>query len=57
MSEVFGHENHVATIPYVVAMNYSTTLLPEIGNWLIWFAKDKSQVKYNQLYSQFADRE
>ena len=56
MSEVFGHENHVATIPYVTGMNYSTTLLPEIGNWLVWFAKDKPQVKYHQLYQEFPSR-
>ena len=50
MSEVFGHENHVATIPYTTGINYSTRMLPEIGNWLIWFARDKSQAKYRQLY-------
>ena len=56
MSEVFGHENHVATIPYVTSLNYSTRLLPEIGNWLVWFAKDKSQVKYHQLHEEVSDR-
>lgn len=52
MSEVFGHENHVATIPYTTGFNYSTAMLPEIGNWLIWFAKDKpeAQKKYRQLF-------
>ena len=50
MAEVFGSENHVATIPYVTAMNYSTRMLPEIGNWLVWFAKDKDKAKYHQLY-------
>ena len=52
MADVFGSENHVATIPYVAAMNYSTRMLPEIGNWLIWFAKDKPQAKYHQLYEE-----
>ncbi len=56
MSEVFGHEHHVATIPYVTSLNYSTRLLPEIGNWLVWFAKDKSQVKYHQLHEEASDR-
>lgn len=50
MGEVFGHENHVATIPYRTTTNPSTTMLPQVGNWLIWFAKDKSQAKYHQLY-------
>ena len=56
MSEVFGHENHVATIPYVTSLNYSTRLMPEIGNWLVWFAKDKSNVKYHQLHEEVSDR-
>ena len=56
MSEVFGHENHVATIPFISNMNHSTRMLPEIGNWLIWFAKDKPESKYHQLYEKFADR-
>lgn len=53
MSEVFGHENHIATIPYTTGFNNSTQMLPEIGNWLIWFAKDKKQAqdKYRQIYA------
>ena len=51
MSEVFDRENHVATIPYRTTTNPSTRLLPEIGNWLIWFAKDKETVKYHQIYT------
>ena len=58
MSEVFGHDNHVATIPYATTTNSSTKMLPEIGNWLIWFAKDKAsaQSKYRQLYETFGSR-
>ena len=53
MSEVFGHENHVATIPYTTGFNNSTRMLPEISNWLIWFAKEKQQAqgKYRQIYA------
>ena len=57
LSQVFGPQNHVATIPYISAANSSTTLLPEIGNWLVWFAKDKAQAKYNQLYEDLTLRE
>ena len=56
MSEVFGSENHVATIPYRTTTNPSAQLLPEIGNWLIWFAKDKQKTKYHQLYEARNDR-
>ena len=57
MSEVFGHVNHVATIPYITAVNRSGNTLPEIGNWLVWFAKDKRQLKYRQLYETLSRRE
>ena len=56
MAEVFGRENHVATIPYRTTTNPSTRLLPEIGNWLIWFAKDKARVKYHQLHDEVRNR-
>ena len=54
MAEVFGRENHVATIPYRTGTNQSTEMLPEVGNWLVWFTKDtlKARVKYRQLYEQ-----
>ena len=57
MAEVFGRENHVATIPYRTTTNPSSRLLPEIGNWLIWFCKSKDQVKYHQLYTLVKDRQ
>ena len=56
MGEVFGTENHVATIPYRTTTNPSTRLLPEVGNWLIWYAKDKGSIKYHQLYDPASNR-
>ena len=55
-AEVFGRENHVATIPYRTTTNPSTRLLPEIGNWLVWFAKSKEDVKYYQLHAEAKTR-
>ena len=57
MAEVFGRENHLATIPYRTNTNQSTRLLPEVGNWLIWFGKDKAATKYNQLYEPLTKKE
>ena len=57
MAEVFGYENHVATIPYVTSTNQSTRMLPEIGNWILWYAKNKPKAKYNQLYQPLNRRE
>ena len=57
MSEVFGRENHVATIPFRTNTNQSSRLIPEVGNWLVWFAKDKEVAKYNQLYEKLNRQE
>ena len=57
MSEIFGRENHVATIPYQTSTNASTRMIPEIGNWLIWFAKDAAKSKYRQMYIRLNRRE
>ena len=59
MAEVFGRENHIATIPYRSATNPSTDMIPEIGNWLVWFTKDKrqSRTRYHQLYEELTRQE
>ena len=57
MTEVFGPENHIATVVSQTAMNHSTRMLPEIGNWIIWFAKDKKMAKYNQIYEPLSRTE
>ena len=57
LAEVFERENHVATIPYTSTTNQSSSTIPEIGNWLVWFAKDKKQVRYHQLYEQLTRKE
>ena len=57
MAEVFGRENHVATIPFRTNTNQSSRLIPEVGNWLVWFAKEKGVAKYNQLYEKLNKQE
>ena len=59
MGEVFERENHVATIPYRPATNPSTSMLPEVGNWLVWYAKNKEKAKskYHQLYEELSRQE
>lgn len=47
--EVFGPENRVATITWESAAG-STRTLPESASYLLWYARDKRDVKYNQLY-------
>ena len=50
LDEVFGAENRIATIPYATTSGSSARTLPSVADFLLWYAKDKSQVKYHQLY-------
>ena len=50
MDEVFGAGNRMATISYATTGASSTTMLPEVADYLLWYAKDKKSVKYRQLY-------
>ena len=57
MDEVFGAENRVATISYATTSGSSAKTLPEVADYLLWYAKDKVRVKYRQLYEKLTRRE
>ena len=57
LDEVFGAENRVATITFATAGGTSTALLPEVGDYLLWYAKGKSAVKYRQPYETLSRAE
>ena len=50
MDEIFGAENRVATISYATTGASSASTLPEIADYLLWYAKDRQRLKYRQLY-------
>ncbi len=50
MDEVFGSENFASMITFVKNSGQSTTLLSSNFDYLIWYAKDITKVKYRQLY-------
>ena len=50
LDEVFGAENRVVTIPYVTAGSSSSSTLPSVADYLLWYARDKERVTYHQLY-------
>ena len=50
LDEVFGHENRVATIPFVTTGASSAHTLSSVADFLLWYARDKEAVKYHQLY-------
>ena len=50
LDEMFGAENRMATISFATTSGSSTSHLPQIADYLLWYAKDKDRVKYRQLY-------
>src|SRR5205814_1433316 len=49
MDEVFGDENFVSIITLTKAASQSSSLLPSVNDFLLWFAKDREAVKYRAL--------
>jgi adenine-specific DNA-methyltransferase len=50
LDEVFGRENFVAVVGFAKTGGFGTRLLPSTYDFLLWYAKDRSQVKFRQLY-------
>ena len=57
MDEIFGAENRVATISYATTSGSSANTLPQVADYLLWYAKDRKHVKYRQLYEALTRRE
>jgi len=57
MDEVFGAGNYVGIIPFVKTSgagspSIGTQVLASVCDYLVWYAKDRSKIKYRQLYEQ-----
>lgn len=50
MDEVFGASNACAVIPFVTTSSQTSDLLATTGDFLIWYAKDRSRLKFRRLY-------
>ena len=51
MDEVFGSENYCGQIQFKKTGGQSSTVLPSVVDYLLWYSKSKPQVKYRSLYS------
>ena len=56
LDEVFGDTNFVSTITWTRTNMTSSTSLASVSDYLLWYAKDKDQMKYNQLWMQWDER-
>jgi len=50
LAEVFGASNEVAVIVFTKTSGFSGSLISSVCDYLVWYAKDITQVKYNPLY-------
>jgi adenine-specific DNA-methyltransferase len=50
LDEIFGSENEMATIPFIKTAGKGGRYLDTINDFLLWYAKDATCVKYRQLY-------
>ncbi len=57
MDDIFGAENRMATISYATTGGSSANTLPQVADYLLWYAKDRRLAKYRQLYEPLARRE
>jgi adenine-specific DNA-methyltransferase len=49
MDEVFGAKDFVSIITFAKTSSATSQLLPSISDYLIWYAKNRKQIKYRQL--------
>jgi adenine-specific DNA-methyltransferase len=50
MDEVFGSDNFCGQFAFRTKIPLRTTLVPAIYDHLVWFARDKSKVKFRRLF-------
>ena len=50
MDEVFGAENFCALIAFTKTTGLSRTVVPGVNDFLLWYSRDKSRLKFRQLY-------
>ena len=57
LDEVFGPENRVAQITFNKRGSADTTLLPEVADYLLWYAKGRNDIKFRQTYQELTNDE
>jgi len=50
LDEVFGEENFVSQIVFQTTQGFATNTIATLGDFLLWYARDKSQVRVNKLF-------
>jgi adenine-specific DNA-methyltransferase len=52
MDEIFGKENFFSLITFKKTLPLGASGLPSVSDFLIWYCKDRSKIKFRQLYEK-----
>ena len=50
MDELFGENNYLSLINFQTSTGRTSATLDSVSDYIVWYAKDKSKVKFYQLY-------
>jgi adenine-specific DNA-methyltransferase len=50
LDNIFGSENFVAQIVFQTTTGFDTKTIATLGDFILWYARDKSQVRANKLF-------
>src|SRR5690606_12290758 len=50
MDEIFGPANLMSLISFRTKIPLNAAFLPNIADYLVWYAKDKAKVKFRRLF-------
>jgi adenine-specific DNA-methyltransferase len=50
--EVLGAKNFVSLVAFVTTSGFESSTLARTGDYLVWYARDISRVKYRQLFNE-----
>lgn len=57
LDEVFGAENRVSMIAFQKTSSSSSSFMSNVCDYLLWYAKDRSQLKYRQIFESYESLE
>ena len=52
LDEVFGTENFISQITFLKTSGFDTSTIGTIGDYLLWYANDKTRVRVNKLFTR-----
>jgi adenine-specific DNA-methyltransferase len=52
LDECFGKDNFVSQISFQTTSGFETTTLATLGDFLLWYARDRSRVKVRKLFAE-----